>query len=308
MNRLMILMGLLLLLGCGNSKQQLIEDAPLITQRYRDDLGREIKLNRTPARVVSLAPSCTEMLFAVGAGGQVVGCSEACDFPSEVLDLPSVTTYPSMDLPAIAELEPDLVLATTEIFDVKDADFFDRYGIPLYFQNFSGTEDIYRNMEVLGQMLDHTDDANQLIASLKEDEKTIIDSTDQKIKYRTMVLIGVKPLIVAGAGSFISEVIEKAGGKNAFGDIDDKYPVVNQEAVLNANPEVILIPSTNEQVYQDFADAYPLLHLNMIASQDGRVYLMDPNLVLRPGPRTIQGMAFLAKTLHPSTDLTEVIE
>ena len=308
MNRFWPLLGILLLVGCGNSNQKLIDDAPLITQKYRDDLGREIKLSRTPSKVISLAPSCTEMLFAIGAAGQVAAVSEACDHPAEVADYARVVTYPSLDLPAIAELDPDLVLANTEIFDVKEADFFDRYDIPLYFQNFEGVNDIYRNIEALGDILDHKEEASELVEQLKYDEKLITDSTATRIKYRTMVLIGVKPLIVAGGGSFISEVIEKAGGKNAFGDLNDKYPVINQEAILNANPEVILIPSTNDQVYQDFADQYPLLHLNMIASQDGRVFLMDPNLVLRPGPRTIQGMGFLARTLHPNIDLTEIIE
>lgn len=308
MNRFLILLVLIFLVGCGNSKQQLIDDAPLITQRYQDDLGREIKLSRTPTKIVSLAPSCTEMLFALGAGKQIAARSQACDYPIDALDLPEIITYPSLDLPAIAELDPDLVLATTEIFDVKQADFFDRYDIPLFFQDFEGVDDIYRNLNSLGQMLDRKQAAEELVAELKSNEKMIVDSTKTKVKYPTMVLIAVKPLIVAGAGSFISEVIEKAGGKNAFDDISDKYPVVNQEAVLNANPEVILIPSTNEQIYQDFAEAYPLLHLNMIASQDGRVYLIDPNLVLRPGPRTVEGMAFLAKTLHPNIDLTEIIE
>ncbi len=308
MHRFWPLLGLLLFLGCGNSNRKLIEEAPLITRQYRDDLGREFKLSRTPNKVVSLAPSCTEMLFEIGAGNQVIARSQACDHPSEALDLPEITTYPSLDLPAIAELDPDLVIATTEIFDVKEADFFDRYGIPLYFQDYSGIDDIYRNMETLGEILDHSEEAEEAVERLKYEEKLIVDSTSTRIKYRTMVIIGVKPLIVAGGGSFISEIIEKAGAKNAFADLEDKYPVINQEAILNANPEAILIPSTNDQVYQQFAEQYPLLHLNMVASQDGRVFLIDPDLVLRPGPRTLQGLAVLAKTLHPNIDLTEILE
>ncbi len=308
MNRLLTAVALLLLFGCNHSRQQLIEDAPLITRLYKDDLDREIKLSRTPSRVVSLAPSCTEMLYAIGAETQVVGCSDACDYPTEVSNIPSVTTYPSLDLPAIAELDPDFVLATTEIIDVREVAFFERYGIPLYFQDFSSTEDIYRNLEVLGDILNHKEEAYELTASLEKYEEIIVESAKSKVRYRTMILIGVEPLLVAGTKSFISEIIEKAGGVNAFEGLNDKYPVINQEAVLSANPEVILIPSTNEQIYQNFANTYPLLHLNTIASQNGRVYLVDPNLVLRPGPRTIQGMAIIAKTIHPSIDLTEITE
>jgi len=286
----------------------MIEDAPLITRTYTDGLGREIKLDRTPEKIVSLAPSTTEMLFAIGAEGKMVARSVHCDYPVDALDLPGVVTYPELDLPAIAEFNPDLVLTTTEIADVKQADFFDRYDIPLYFQSFSGLSDINRNIRELGDMLDLQNNANALADSLNRIEKAIGEKTQGKIKYRTMVLIGLKPIIVAGGGSFISEVIEKAGGTNAFGNLDEKYPVVNEEAILKMNPEVILIPSTNDQIYQEFADAHPVLHLNMQASQEGRVYLMDPDLILRAGPRTVEGMAYLARTLHSGLDITDLFE
>lgn len=308
MNRFWFILSLLLVVGCSNSKKKMIEDAPLITRTFTDDLGRQIKLSRTPVRIVSLAPSCTEMLFAIGAQDKMIARSAYCDYPIDALDLPGVVTYPELDLPAIAEFKPDLVLTTDEIADVKQADFFDRYGIPLYFQSFSGLSDINRNIRALGDMLDLKANANALADSLASIEKTIIDSTQGKIKYRTMVLIGIKPIIVAGGGSFISEVVEKAGGTNAFGNSDEKYPLVNEEAILKMNPEVILIPSSNDQIYQEFAEAHPVLHLNMQASQNGRVYLMAPNLVLRPGPRTVEGMAYLARTLHSSLDITDLFE
>lgn len=297
-----LLAAVLLFWGCGHSNQQLIENAPLISRHFQDDLGREVTIRKTPKRVVSLAPSTTEMLMAIGGEELLVARSQACDYPSEVLDYPEIQTYPELDLAGIVAHEPDLVLATDEIFDVRTADFFDRYNIPLFFQSFEGTEDIYRNILTLGEMVDRNDNAKNLADSLRRVEKNITDSTAGQAKFSTMVLIGVKPLIAAGGKSFIGEIVEKAGGKNAFGHIDEKYPILTEEAILQARPEFILLPTNNDQVYQQFASAYPMLHLNMPASQNGRIYLLDPNLVLRPGPRTIEGLAYLARTLHARLD------
>lgn len=299
---LCILFAGLLLAGCGHSNQQLIEGAPLISRKYTDDLGREVTLHNSPKRIVSLAPSTTEMLMAIGGGDLLVARSQACDYPPSVLDFPEVQTYPEIDLAGIVTYEPDLVLATDEIYDVRTTDFFDRFKIPVYFQSFSGTEDIYRNIATLGEMIDRKANAIALSDSLRRVESKILDSTAGQAKFRTMVLIGVKPIIAAGGKSFIGEIVEKAGGKNAFADIDEKYPVLTEEAVLKAGVEVILLPTRDDQVYREFASMYPMLHLNMPAAQSGRIYLVDPNLVLRPGPRTTEGLAYLARTLHAGLD------
>lgn len=288
----------MLMAGCGNSNQQLIENAPLISRTYTDDLGREIKLQRPPKRIVSLAPSTTEMIFAVGAEDLLVARSEACDYPPEVEDYPAIVTYPDLDLPGIVTYEPDLIIATDEIFDVQIGKFFDRYHIPLYFQSFESIDDVYRNMETLGEMVDHKQSASTLVDSLRRIEKRIVDSTAIQAQFRSMILVGVKPIIVAGGTGYLNELLTKSGSKNAFGNIDSKYPVVTPEAILEAAPEVIIIPSLRQNVYQDFASEYPLLHLNMPAAQSGRIYQIDPDLVLRPGPRTVEGLAYLARTMH----------
>lgn len=291
-----------LFIGCGNSNQQLIDNAPLISRHFEDDLGRKVTLQKTPKRIVSIAPSTTEMLCAIGGGDLLVARSQACDYPNEVLDVPAVQTYPELDLAGIVTYEPDLVIGTDEIFDVRTADFFDRYNIPLFFQSYDGTADIYRNMKTLGEMVDRKTQANAIADSLMRVEAKIVDSTAGQAKYRTMVLIGVKPIIAAGGKSFIGEIVEKAGGRNAFDNIDEKYPVLTEEAILQASPEFILLPTNNDKVYQQFASTYPMLHLNMPAAQNGHIYLVDPNLVLRPGPRTVEGMAYLARTLHARLD------
>ncbi len=286
------------LVGCGGNNQQMIEDAPLISRSYTDDVGRTITLKRTPQKVVSLAPSTTEMIFALGAEKSLVARSEACDWPPEVEDFPAVVTYPELDLPGIVEFEPDLVIATDEIFDVQVGDFFDRYKIPLYFQSYESIDDVFRNMTALGDMLDRKKAAETLVDSLRRIEERIADTMAIQAKYSSMIIVGVKPIIVAGGKGYLNDMLTKAGSKNAFAQIDAKYPVVTPEAVLQAAPEVIIIPSNQQNIYQDFASEYPILHLNMPASQTNRIYQIEPDLLLRPGPRTVEGLAYLARTIH----------
>jgi iron complex transport system substrate-binding protein len=303
-----MLLAVFLVFGCEPSNQSLIESAPLISRKYTDDLGREIVLKKRPKKVISLAPNITEMIFAIGAENSLIARSQACDYPIEALDYPQVTTYPELDLAGIVSLDPDLILTTNEIFGEQSAEFFDRYNIPLYFQSYNSLDDIYRNVEVLGDILDHKPQAKKLVDSLQGIATRIVDSTKGQAKFRTAVLVGIRPIIVAGGGGFINEMIVKAGGKNAFGNLSEKYPTVSEEAFLKAAPEILVLPTSSEQAYQDFAAEHPLVHLNSPAAQNNRVYILDPDIFFRPGPRTVEGLAYLARTLHSRIDPADFFE
>lgn len=296
-----------LLTGCGNPNQEKIDNAPLISKRFTDDLGREVVLKRAPERVVSLAPNITEMIFAIGGQDQLAARSHACDFPPEVYDYPEVVTFPEFDLPTVASHNPDLVLATNEIHNEKIIGFFDKYKIPLHFQSYKGLSDIYRNIEVLGAMLQLEENAQALSDSLQRLVKTIADSTAGQVRYKTMLVLSVKPLIVAGGNSYMHEVIETAGGQNAFGDKDSRYPPVTPEAVIKAAPEYIILPTSNEQMYSELIAEYPAFHTTLPAALNNRVYIVPPDLFVRAGPRILEGIAQLTRILHPRIDVTELL-
>lgn len=306
MNRLLLVLGIvgLSLISCKNKNSKLVEEAPLISQTVTDDLGREIKLSGAVKKLVSLAPSVTEIVFAIGGEQYLAARSHACNYPQEVANVPAVQTYPELDLPGIVSQEPDLIVGTSEIHNERITRFFESHNLPFYLQTYENLKDVYRGIRDMGKLLDLEDNAEILADSLEQIEAQISDSTQGLIKYKTLVLISVDPLLVVGGKSYLNEMVEKAGGKNAFAHLDEKYPEVSVEAIVNAAPEFLIFPSLDEQIYPLLTSTYPVLYQRVPAIQNNSVRLIDPDFLLRPGPRIVEGIAYLAKAMHSGFDVS----
>lgn len=289
--------GALALVACTHPNVKVVENAPDLYATYTDDIGRKVTVKTADKKVLSTAPSITEMIFAIGAQDQLVARTQACDYPPEVQFLPVVQTYPEVDMEQILQIQPDLVLTTTEIFSKDMAGMFDVTGIPLYYEDFDSVADIFRNLRLLGKLLNHAEEAQVLADSLEEVTHRLSLSTDSLAKYRTLVIISDQPLMVAGGKGFVEEMIRLAGGKNVFTELPYAYSEVTPEAILKSNPEYIILPSEDQDAYARLVSMYPIL-LNTEASLKGRVFAMDPDLVFRPGPRTPYGIASMATILH----------
>ena len=296
-----------LLFSCNNKNQALIQDAPLISLKFKDDLDREIALPRSPERVISLAPNITEVIFAIGGEKKLVAVSQACNYPFEATELDQVQTYPEIHLESMIQKKSDLVLGTDEVISERYINEFENAGLKLYFQKYSNTEDVYRNIINTGKLLDLEENAVHLADSLRIVEQRLKDSTDLQIKYGTMILISVEPLTIVAGKSFINQMIIDAGGKNVFDYLTERYAEVTPQAILQANPEVVIIPSSNDKEFQNLINQYPNL-ANLKAVADHRVYAMDPNLVFRPGPRVIEGAVVMANILHSHLNPYDFLE
>jgi len=291
-------MSLLLIMACGDQgRRRLVAEAPLISQPLTDDTGRQLQLDEPPARIVSLAPSITEMVFAIGAEDKLVARSQACSYPPEVKAYPEVTTFPQLDLEQLQATEADLVLTTDEIFTPEDLAHLERTGLQIYLQSYRGLPDVYRGIRDLGKLLDREAAANALADSLARLEARITDSTRGQVHYRTMVLVSNDPLKVVGGGSYINELIEKAGGLNIYAEKEEAYPVTTVEEILSLQPEYIIIPSKQTGIYADLLVQYPPLY-NTPADVAKQVHVMDPDLLYRPGPRMLRGLLELTHILH----------
>ena len=291
---------LVLLLACGSQeRRQLVKSAPLITQSYTDDTGRSLQLPDRPARVVSLAPSITEIIFAIGAEAKLAARSQACSYPPAVADYPEVTTYPQLDLEELRATEADLLLTTDEIFTPDDLAHLERTGLPVYVQRYGNLADVYRGIRQLGGLLDRAAAAEALADSLARLEARVTDSTRGQVHYRTMVLVSNDPLKVVGGGSFINELIEKAGGLNIYAEREEAYPVTTVEEILQLQPEYLILPSKQTGIYADLLVQYPALY-NTPADVAKQVFVVDPDLLYRPGPRTLSGLLELTHILHTS--------
>lgn len=268
---------------------------------FVDDAGRTITLAEIPQRIVSLAPSNTEILYAVGASSQVVGRDEFSDYPEEAKSIESVGgSFGEYNVEAILALEPDLVLAA-EINSPELIAQLEDLGLTVYYlRNPTTFEEMYTNLENIAKLTGN--DATELVDSLKAriaavDEKIAPLSERISVFYEIDATDPAKPWTY-GPGTFGSLLIERAGGYN-IGDIaSDPYPQISLEQVVAANPSVIILGDSMWGVTPESVLARPGWE-SIEAVKSSKIFPIDDNLISRPGPRLVDGLEQLAKLLHP---------
>jgi len=272
---------------------------------FSDGLGRIVALSHPAQRVVSLAPSNTEILFAVGAGAQTIGRDEFSDYPAEAKSLPSVGgSMGKYNLEQIAALKPDLVLAA-EINTPEQVKALTDLGLTVfYLSNPKTFEDLYTNLETVATLTGHESAGSQLIASLRArvaavDAKIAPISSRPTVFYEIDASDPAKPYSI-GPGSFVNLLIARAGGANLveLAGIKDAYPQVSLEQVVSANPTIIVLGDSMWGTTAESVAQRPGWD-KIAAVQNKQVFAFDDNLVSRPGPRLVDGLEALAKLFHP---------
>jgi iron complex transport system substrate-binding protein len=276
-----------------------VEGALLIT----DSFGREVSITIRPARIVSLAPSITEILFAIGAGERVVGNTTFCNYPPEAAELPKIGGYTPdlINFEAIVDLQPDLVIVGE--FEQEPAiATLEQLGIPVVGVVATTIDEVYTSIEQIGAITGY----GQESAAVVKDMRDRIDAISSKVasmaadqRPRVFWEVFDEPLITTGPSSFISQLIERAGGVNIFADQSEAYPQVSHESVIALNPEVILgtldqvEPLAPERVAQRPGWS------TISAVEHGRIYLLDSDPVSRAGPRLADALEAMLAVLHP---------
>jgi iron complex transport system substrate-binding protein len=248
-----------------------------------------------PRRIVSLIPSLTEDLFAIGAGPAVVGVSEYTDYPPAAKALPVVASFASADAERIVQLHPDVVVGiasqTASAADVRKA------GIRTVLLNDDGFDDIFRDIEALGLLTGRVDDARALTDRLRA-RTTALMRTVRPHRHvpRVFVVLGIGPIFTVGDASYIGKLISLAGGQNAA-RINDAYGAYSPEALLAMQPDVVVADPTVQ--LQSVLDRPPWNTLRAV--REHRIaYLPDPAILERPGPRYNDGLAWLIGILNTS--------
>src|SRR5512138_1019974 len=291
-----ILLATLVLTACSS----LVPASGSLT--FTDGLGREVKLNGPAQRVVSMAPSNTEILFAIGAGSQVVGRDALSDFPEDAKKVTDIgSTFDALNTEQIVALKPDLVLAA-EINPPELVKQLEGLGLTVYYlKNPHTLEEMYGNLEIVAQLTGHEKEAGTLIESLKKrvaavDEKIAPLSSRPSIFYEIDSTDPSKPF-TAGKDTFITLLIERAGGHNIAADLDG-YPQMSLEQIVAADPNFIILgDATWGGVTPEMVASRPGWE-NLSAVKNGNVLPFDDNLVSRPGPRLVDGLEQLAKLFH----------
>jgi iron complex transport system substrate-binding protein len=271
------------------------EQTPVINYVF-DDLGRLVAINGTPQRIVSLAPSNTEILFALGLGDKVVGVTDWCNYPPEALNKTKVGEYATPNIEKIVALNPDLILAGYGN-PIEVVYTLAGLGLTVFGIKTTDLDDLLNDIRRVGEITDKEVEAQALTSAMASRIQAVTNQTAE-LEQRPRVFYIVwggegSALWTAGSGTFIHELIEKAGGVNICQNITG-YTTISIEDVLARDPEIII---TSELSYDWALNATELASTN--ASQMGRIYTCDDNLVQRPGPRLVEGLEWFAHFIQP---------
>src|SRR5215216_1313909 len=268
---------------------------------FIDGLGREVKLDGTAQRVISMAPSNTEILFAIDAGDQVVGRDALSDFPEAAKAVADIgSTFDALNTEQIVSLKPDLVLAA-EINTPEQVKQLEDLGLTVYYlKNPLTLEEMYGNLGIVAQLTGHEKEAATLTESLKArvaavDQKIAPISSRPNVFYELDATDPAKPY-TAGKGTFITQLIERAGGHNIAADLEG-YPQMSLEQVVAADPTFIILGDARYGVSPESIAQRPGWE-NLAAVKNGQVIPFNDDLVSRPGPRLVDALEELAKLLR----------
>ncbi len=258
-----------------------------------DDAGREVTIAKKPERIVSLAPANTEIVYALGALDRVVGVTTFDDYPPEVSSIAKVGDFMNPNMEAIAAAKPDLVLATGGVQADTIAKLEDAGAVVLAVDPQS-LDGVYKAIEMVGKAIGEPAKAAEVVQGMKDELETI-QSAIEEAPVRCFIEIAQEPLYTAGPGTFINDLIDQAGGENVV--TQEGYVGYSLEQLLKDDPDVYLATkgSMSDPADIDKRPGYSALS----AVKAKRVFVLDDNLVSRPGPRCIQGIRQIAEALHP---------
>lgn len=286
-----------LLSGCANEKTpQTAGEITLV-----DHMDREVLIDGEVERIISLSPSNTEILFALGLGDRVVGVTDYCNYPPETAEKESVGGYDNPNIEVILTLGPDLVLAGIPHEEALSR--LEERDIPVLVLEPQTVEQVYETIRTVGAAAGVKEAAETIVSEIEQQVDSVrekLAALDDGEKIPVYYELYFDPLMSIGNRSFINEVITWAGGRNIFAGIDDNYPIVSPEAVAEKNPLVILYPDdhgTAEMVLEQFYERPGWIE--MAALKEKRIYGINSDLINRPGPRVGQIIQEVAALFYP---------
>jgi iron complex transport system substrate-binding protein len=292
--RTLILLSVCVNLGCRDEGIRIAPGTlPVESRRVvNDDLGREVRVPFKIERIISLAPNITEMIFAVGAGDKLVGVTTYCNYPAEAKSIQKVGDTVSPNIETIISLRPEVVFVSTASQLEAFTKTLDSQGVSVFVINATSLDDVYRSLGQLGEMFWTSEQAKTLVTDLRSREEMPYPHGERPNFKRVFIQISNEPLFTVGKKSFLTQVVEKAGGELVTKDIDDGYPKLSKETALALDPEVIIL--SNSEDNQRPNDAFQ----NSPAVKNGRVYKINADIISRPGPRLVDAIEQIAVFLH----------
>ncbi len=310
-NRLLPLGGIVLVaaMGCGvrpagdppgSAAQPAADGYP---RAVTDGAGQSLTLPARPVRIVSTAPSNTEILFAIGAGPQVVGVTTYCTYPAEAATRDKVGGFSpkTISTERIVGLKPDLVLTTGRL-QQSLADDLRRLGLPVLSYDAQTLDEVIRNIRLLGAVTGREAEAAALADALDQRRSRVRDrfaALPAEGRPRVLLLLSEDPLMAAGPNTFAGQMLEVAGGRNVFADVDQQFPRVSEEQIIQRNPAVVLLWEWGDYAARKERLTWRPGWDRLDAVRDGRVLGVNDDWLSRAGPRLFDGLERVADLLHP---------
>lgn len=309
---LALLLMLSVLAGCGGAEEtkpapapqpavqeQKVDAAKAKQTTYpitiKDAIGRDVTIPAEPKRIVSVAPSNTELVFALGKGSTLVGRSDWCDFPAEAASIPSIGGFAPPNYEKIVATKPDLLLLVGGSDEARNK-LINDYKLNVFVVNPQTFEEAYTGILNLGKVLNAQEAAEKVVADMKAAVKDVTDKVAKATsKPKVYYEVWDEPLMTAGTGTFIHDMITLAGGQNVGAETKG-WATINAELVAKANPEIIIASSPMNLEKIKARQTWASFN----AVKAGKVVAVaDANHVSRPGPRLALGLKWFAQTLHP---------
>jgi iron complex transport system substrate-binding protein len=262
-----------------------------------DEAGRRVLVPDKIGRIVSLAPNLTEIVFAVGAGDQLVGDTEYCDYPPQARNVAKIgdTLHPSIE--RIIALKPQIVLVSTASQLEAFTRQLDEQHIAVYVTNPQSLDDVFRSTQALGDLFGHHDWTVTLLDGLRRRAAAVDVATKSVKPVRVFYQVSDSPLYTIGRESYLTDLVRRAGGVSVTADVPGAFPRFSDEAALASKPDAIILPSggsmgaANASVTAALKDSPAVIK--------NRIYKINDDLLARPGPRLVDGLEEMARALHP---------
>ena len=271
-----------------------------------DQAGRKVSIESAPRRIVALAPSIAECLFALGLDEEIVGVTEYTNFPPQALSKPKVGSYIHLQIEAIVGLKPDLIVATMEGNPKSQVEQMERLGLKVVVTNPRTLDDLYETLLILGKILRRESTAEHLIENMRGAIRTLSGLVASRPKPRVLLQVGSNPMVVAGDETLQDHLIKVAGGENIGASQGRGYIPLSLERAITLAPEVVLISSMADSLTAERVKESWKRWPQIPAVAGGRIHVIDGDLIDRPSPRIVEGLKSMTKMIHP--EISSLIE
>jgi len=301
---IVLIIAILALSGCTSPSAQPTPGpaAAKYPMNITDDKGRAVVIQKMPERIVSLSPTNTELLFALGLGDRVVGDTDYCNYPPEALNKTKVGGITNVNVEQVAALNPDVVFAAS-LTKKETAEKLDSMGYPVFVNDPRNASDIVKSIRNMGKICGADDNATRLNGQINASIKAITDKTsglNESQKPTVLMLLDTTDCYVAGSNCYGDDLIKIAGGTNVAWQLND-YQAMSKESIIKANPDIIIMPvdQYSQADFDKLKNGTDDWMKQLSAVKNGKVYAIASDPIFRPGPRVIEAAQAMAKIVHP---------